>query len=178
MASFVFRHPPTDSTKTLVHMPGYPIEAPPIFTAVASSKKHVMVYRGWGAGPQDIIGNSKVHVGWSKKFNIILRGHPLTMRVDSNNNLVIEDSPMGKIKWKRDWMGKLSKMECAGNELASIGTDPMTQEKTLRIAHRNDNGFLVELAVVSYMAYRVEHAKGKEELDQAGEVFGQVMGAA
>lgn len=156
-------------------MPGYPIEAPPIFTAVSSSKKHVLIYRGWGTGPQDIIGSSKADFVWSEKFDLILRGQPLTMKVDSSNNHIIKESPIGKVKWKINWKGSLSKMECNGSELASIGKDPMTQEKILRIAPRNDSGFLVELAILSYVAYRLEHEKEMGELAQAGDIFSKIV---
>ena len=180
MASLIFRHPPGDPKKTLVHAPGYPIESPPIFTAVSSDKTHVLLYIGLGLGPQDIIGNSKMHHGLSgsRKFNLIMRGRPLAMKMDSSNyNLTIENSPVGKVKWKHNWMGKLAKMEVSGFEVASFGTDPMTQEKTLNIAPRNDHGFSVEVAVLSYMAYRVLKEKDKEMAEEVGEVLAEVLGA-
>lgn len=177
MISFTMRPAPWDPSRTVVHSTGYPIEAPPVFSIVASKDgdPNVVVFAGYGGGPQDVIGTAKLPSTFSSKFQIMLRGQYIEMRKSqmSEGHYSIE-SHMGKLKWKVDGLTgkKLELRDASSNKIATMKSGKASGEKILEI--RPGDNFYVELVVLSAIAVRT-HKNGSAA--DSIEVVSAILGA-
>ncbi|KAJ5501875.1 hypothetical protein N7463_004749 [Penicillium fimorum] len=80
--SFSLRPAPWDSSKTLVHPSGYPTAAPPMCSITCNdSAPNVVLFRGWGKSPWDIIGDARLP-SLSSKIHLGFYGQPIYMRLN------------------------------------------------------------------------------------------------
>jgi hypothetical protein len=175
--SFIIRPAKWDSSRTLVHPAGYPIEAPPIFSITTSKerKPNVVAFSGWGAGPSDIIGDGNFPKSFHSTCHLTLRGQPLEMRLSQSGSgeCKFEHPTMGQMKWKPD-MFSSSKMELrdgSGRRVATFGKGK-SGEKTLEIIQGDP--YFMELVLISGIT-AINLNKGMTEV--VGELLGGVLGA-
>ncbi|CAG8017843.1 unnamed protein product [Penicillium olsonii] len=176
-ASFSIRAAPWDGTKILVHPAGYPIDAPPMYTIAISSsgKSNVIVSRGWGGGPWDVVGDAQLP-NFSSKIRLNIHGQQTEMRYsEMSGNSTFQSLSMGKLKWKLDPMStkKMDLVNDHGTRVANVHGGKASGEKILDILVPHDIFFL-EMALLSGWANR---AQNKTALETSGEVLGAVLGA-
>ncbi|CAI7643331.1 unnamed protein product [Penicillium glandicola] len=164
--SFSLRPAPWDSGKTLVHPSGYPIEAPPI-------APHVVVFRGWGGGPWDIIGDAKLPV-LSSKIRLGFYGQPINMRLNQfSGNSTIESPSTGQLKWKVDMLtGRHMELQDATGKVLAKLRPGKSGEKVLEIFVPHDSRFF-ELVLLSGWTARTMN---KSVTEATGEIVGSVVG--
>ncbi|CAI7568610.1 unnamed protein product [Penicillium viridicatum] len=145
--SFSLRPAPWDSTKTLVHPSGYPTEAPPMYSmASKDSAPNVVVFRGWGEGPWDIIGDARLPTLSSK---------------------------IRQLKWKPDMLTgrNMELQDATGKKLAKLRPGK-SGEKVLEILVSHDSRFL-ELVLLSGWTARTMN---KSVMEATGEILSSVVG--
>lgn len=175
--SFTIRPATWDPSKYLVHPAGYPIEAPPIYSIVASKDQspNVVVFSGWGAGPHDVIGDGKYPKTFHSTCPLTLRGQPLDMRMSQSGSGEFKfDHPvMGHMKWKPDILSS-SRMELrdgSGRRVATFGKGKKG-EKSLDVIQ--GDLYFIELVILSGIT-AINLNKGMTEA--AAEIFGSILGA-
>ncbi|CAI7571882.1 unnamed protein product [Penicillium crustosum] len=106
--SFSLRPAPWDSTTTLVHPSEYPAEAPPMYSITSKYRApNVVVFRGWGEGPWDFIGDARLP-SLSSKIYLAFYSQPIQMRLNELSGSFTLESPVtGQLKWKLDMLAKL-----------------------------------------------------------------------
>ncbi|CAG8039279.1 unnamed protein product [Penicillium salamii] len=176
-ASFSIRPAPWDGTKILVHQTGYPIDSPPMYSITISSsgKSNVVVSRGWGGGPWDVVGDARLPT-FSSKIHLTIHGQPTEMRFsEMSGNSSFPTPSMGKLKWKLDSMStkKMDLLDESGRKLAKVHSGKASGEKILDILIPHDIFFL-EVVLLSAWANK---AQNKTALEASGEVIGAVLGA-
>ena len=171
------RPAPWDPTKILVHPAGYPIEAPPLYSVVICKEKapNVVVLRGWGAGPWDMIGDARLP-SLSSKSHLTLHGQSMDLRLSQmSGNFSLHTPSMGRLKWKADVLsGKnLELHDASGRKVATAKSSRISGEMELGILVPHDSRFL-ELVLLSGMTAK---AMNKAENEAAVEILGSILGA-
>lgn len=174
--SFCIRPAPWDSKRILVHPAGYPIEAPPVLSLVTSgTSPNVVLSRGWGGGPYDVIGTAKLPNMFSSTSHLTLRGQPLDMRMSSmSGSFSLESGSIGRLKWKTDGLsGKtLELWDQSGTRIAEFGSrGHFKGEKYIDMVPGDE--YFVELVLLSGMTVR---AVNKTIDEAAMEAVGSVVG--
>ena len=174
---FTLRPAPWDSNRILIHPAGYAIEAPPVLSIVASKEgnPNVVLSRGWGAGPQDVIGTAKLPNMFSSTSHLTLRGRPLDMRMSQMSGSFSLDAPSaGRLKWKAGGLsGKtLELRDSAGERVAEFGSKGFSGEKYVEM--RPGDEYFVELVLLSAMTARMVNRTVSEA---SSEVVSSVLGA-
>ncbi|KAJ5179475.1 hypothetical protein N7492_002685 [Penicillium capsulatum] len=175
--SFSIRPAPWDSQRLLVHPAGYPIESPPVLSLVASKQANpnVVLSRGWGGGPFDVIGTAELPSMFGFTSHLTLRGEPLNMRMSQmSGSFSLDHKCMGPVKWKTDGIsGKtLELRDRSGTRLAKFGSRGHSGEKYIEMV-AGDECF-VELVLLSGMTAR---AVNKTISEATAEVMSPVVGA-
>ncbi|KAJ5373709.1 hypothetical protein N7517_005715 [Penicillium concentricum] len=173
--SFLLRPAPWDSSKILVHPPGYPTEAPPMYSITSNdSAPSVVVFRGWGEGPWDIIGNARLP-SLSSKIHMGFYGQPINMRLNQlSGNFTLESPATGQLKWKLDMLTgrNMELQDVIGKKLAKLRPGK-SGEKVLEILVSHDSRFF-ELVLLSGWTARTMN---KLVTEATGEVLGAIVGA-
>ncbi|KAJ6048784.1 uncharacterized protein N7446_011467 [Penicillium canescens] len=177
VVSLSLRPAPWDPTKVLVHPAGYPIEAPPLYSVVTCKEQapNVVVLRGWGAGPWDMVGDARLP-SLSSKSRITLHGQPIDMRLSQvSGHFSFQTSSTGRLKWKANMLsGKnLELHDASGRKMATIQPSGTSGEKKLEVSVSHDSRFL-ELVLLSGMTAK---AMNKAENETAVEILGSILGA-
>ncbi|CAI7594444.1 unnamed protein product [Penicillium discolor] len=157
--SFSLRSALWDSTKTLVHPSEYPTEAPPMYSITSKdSAPNVVVFRGWGEGPWDIIGDARLP-SLSSKIHLAFYGQPIHMRLNElSGSFTFESPATGQLKWKLDMLAKLRPGKSG--------------EKVLEILVSHDSRFF-ELVLLSGWTARTMN---KSVTEATGEILSSVVG--
>ncbi|KAJ5320682.1 hypothetical protein PENANT_c073G09244 [Penicillium antarcticum] len=175
--SLSLRPAPWDPTKVLVHPAGYPIEAPPSYSVLICKEKapNVVVLRGWGAGPWDMVGDARLP-SLSSKSHLTLHGQSIDMRLSQmSGHFSLQTSFTGRLKWKTNMLsGRILELhDTSGTKIATIQPSKTSGEKELEIYVPHDGQFL-ELVLLSGMTAK---AMTKAENEAAVEVLGSILGA-
>lgn len=156
---FSIRPSPMDSSTTLIHPAGYPVEAPPLYTITNndSHKPHLTIWRGYPMPDgSNIIGTANYHFTKSPDLSIHGRHVPLKMSTFSGN-FTFTWLPTGKLKWKPNQLGGSSMYlyDQTGLKLAKYGSTgfPGLGGKQLEIFVPCD-AYFVELALLSGIVAR------------------------
>jgi hypothetical protein len=174
--SFSMRPAPGDRAKILVYPSSYSVQAPPIYSITISetSTPNVIIFRGWGGGPWDIVGDSRLST-FSSKCHLTIQGQSMEMRLNEmSGTCTLEKPTMGKLKWKLDMTLKtLELRDASGTKLARLYSGKASGEKILDILVPHDTWFL-ELVLLSGLTARM---KNKTEMEAAGEILSSILGA-
>ncbi|KAJ5530255.1 hypothetical protein N7527_003648 [Penicillium freii] len=172
--SFSLRPAPWDSTKTLVHPSGYPTEAPPMYSmASKDSAPNVVVFRDWGEGPWDIIGDARLPT-LSSKIRLAFYSQPIHMRLNElSGSFTLESPATGQLKWKPDMLTgrNMELQDATGKKLAKLRPGK-SGEKVLEILVSHDSRFL-ELVLLSGWTARTMN---KSVMEATGEILSSVVG--
>lgn len=172
--SFSLRPAPWDSTKTLVHPSEYPTEAPPMYSiASKDSAPNVVVFRGWGEGPWDIIGDARLP-SLSSKIHLAFYGQPIHMCLNElSGSFTFESPATGQLKWKLDMLTgrNMDLQDATGKRLAKLRPGK-SGEKVLEILVSHDSRFL-ELVLLSGWTARTMN---KSVTEATGEILSSVVG--
>lgn len=175
-ASFSLRPAPWDTTKILIHPSGYPIQAPPLYSITISkeSAPNVVVARGWGGGPWDIIGDARLP-SLSSKIHLMFYGQPMNLRLNQmSGNSTFESPTTGRLKWKVDMLtGRNMELHDSTSQKLAKLRPGKSGEKTLEILVAHDSRFF-ELVLLTGMAARTMN---KSMTEATGEILGAVLGA-
>ncbi|KAJ5150409.1 uncharacterized protein N7500_010598 [Penicillium coprophilum] len=173
--SFALRSAPWDSSKTLVHPLGHPTEAPPMYSIRSNnSAPNVVLSRGWGEGPWDIIGDARLP-SLSSKIHMGFYGQPINIRLNQlSGNFTLESPVTGQLKWKLDMLTgrNMELQDATGNKLAKLRPGK-SGEKVLEILVSHDSRFF-ELVLFSGWTARTMN---KSVTEATAEVLGAVLGA-
>jgi hypothetical protein len=173
--SFSLRSAPWDPTKILVHPSGHPVDAPPMYSITISetSTPNVMMSRGWGGGPWDIIGDARLPT-FSSKCHLTIQGQSMILRLNElSGSFAIESPTNGKLKWRLDMsMRNLELRDPAGTKLAEIHSGK-AGEKIVDILVPHDSR-LLDLVLLSGLTARMKH---RSEMEAAGEILSGILGA-
>lgn len=175
--SFSIRSAPWDGEKFLIHPLGAPIEAQPMYTITlpSNSISNVILSRGWGIDPRDIIGDARLPT-FSSKIHMNVYGQSTEIRFNEiSGSATLETPSMGKLKWKLDsiTMKNLELRDSSSTKLAKFRSGKALGEKVLDILVPHDIRFL-ELAVLSGMTTR---KLNKTAVEATGEILSSVLGA-
>ncbi|KAJ5595371.1 uncharacterized protein N7459_001579 [Penicillium hispanicum] len=148
--TFTIRGATWDPNKNVVHPAGYPAEAPPMFSIMTSKDgdPNVVFSRGYGQGPQDVIGSASLPVGFGSTIELTLRGQPLQMRMSQlSGNLTLEHASLGKLKWTSEGMtGRKFKLsDSSRKQLAMITPVRGSREVNLEIS--SGDAYFVDLVI-------------------------------
>lgn len=171
--SFSIRPAPWDPKRILVHPAGYPIEAPPVLSVATPCQ--VVLSRGRGDGPYDVIGTAKLPNMFSSTSHLTLRGEHLDMRMSQmSGSFSLESRSMGQLKWKTDGLsGKtLELRDRSGQRIAEFGPRGRSGEKYIEMIPGDD--YFVELVLLSGMTAR---AVNKTISEATVEAVSSVVGA-
>ncbi|KIW16448.1 hypothetical protein PV08_06501 [Exophiala spinifera] len=158
----LLRQSPFDPNLILIHPSGYPVEAPPLYTAI-SSQERVSVYRG-AINPANLMG-----VGSRK--SISLYGHggcTIAVKTDHlSGDFKLKYPPGGKgsLKWKTDSMSfssssSLKLVDGSGQKIARLKKH--SSEKRLEIYVPCDEHFL-NVVILSGLAVRLGAKKNDRD---------------
>jgi hypothetical protein len=132
----------------------------------------VVVFRGWGEGPWDIIGDARLP-SFSSKIQLALHGQPINMRTSQlSGNCTVESPASGQLKWKLDWTERnLELQDATGKKLAKLRPGK-SGEKLLEILVPHDSHFF-ELILLSGWTARVMNKSQNKTTD---EILSSVLG--
>ncbi|KAJ5786981.1 hypothetical protein N7457_001971 [Penicillium paradoxum] len=174
--SFSLRPAPWDKSKILVHPLGYPAEAPPMYSIMIDKDNapNVVIVRGWGRGPMDLIGDARLP-SLSSKIPLTFYGQSMIMHLSQMSGNCTLDSPtLGRLKWKANMLTgkKMELHDAAGHTLAKFRSGNQKGEKMLEIFMANDSPFF-ELVMLSGLTAKT----AKSITEATGEMLGAILGA-
>jgi hypothetical protein len=137
-----------------------------------NSTPNVMMSRGWGGGPWDIIGDARLSA-LSSKCHLTIQGKSMILRLNEmSGSFAIESPTKGILKWKLDMSLKnLELRDASGTKLAKFHSGK-EGEKILDILVPHDSHFL-DLVLLSGLTARM---KNKSELEVAGDILSTILG--
>lgn len=144
-------------------------------TLPSTSTSTVVLSRGWGIDPRDIIGDARLPT-FSSKIRMTVYGQSREMRFNEmSGSATLETTSMGKLKWKLDsmTMKNLELQDSSSTKLAKFRSGKAFGEKILDILVPHDIRFL-ELALLSGMTTR---KLNKTAVKATEEVLSSVLGA-
>lgn len=177
--SFSLRQAPWDPTKILVHPAGYPVESQPMYSITICKERvpNVVMFRGWGGGPCDIIGDARLPKSLSSKSHLILHGQSIDMRLSQTSGQFNLESPtMGRLKWKADVLcGRNMKLhDATGRRLAQLRSSKPLGENDLEILVSHDDKFF-ELVLLSSLTARTMKEAETKETEVTAEILTSVL---
>ncbi|KAJ5810782.1 hypothetical protein N7447_010298 [Penicillium robsamsonii] len=134
----------------------------------------MVLFRGWGEGPWDIISDARLP-SLSSKIHLSFYGEPINMRLSQlSGNFTLESPAIGKLKWKLDVLTgrNMELQDATGQKLAKLRPGK-SGEKVLEILVSHDSRFL-ELVLLSGWTARTMN---KSMTEATGEILGAVVGA-
>ena len=173
--SFALRPSPWDSAKTLVNPSSYPTGAPPMYSIIFSnSAPNVVLLRGWGEGPGDIVGDARLPA-LSSKIHLTFYGQPINMRLNQfSGSCTLESPTAGQLKWIPDmFTGRSMQLQDAtGRKLAKLRPGE-SDEKLLEVFVSHNSPFFEFILLSGWTA----RTMNKSSTETTGEILSSILGA-
>lgn len=138
------------------------------------SAPNVVLFRGWGEGPWDIIGDARLQ-SLSSKICLAFYGQPIKMRLNElSGNFTLESPATGQLKWKLDMLTgrNMELQDATGKKLAKLRPGK-SGEKVFEILVSHDSRFF-ELVLLSGWTARTMN---KSVTEATGEILSSIIGA-